>query len=277
MSFKISQSMTLQLLISTYNDGINRIPKMLLPHEEGIFYLVTWQQSQDYSPCVLPAELSRADVEIFPLKGLGLSHNRNNCLKHATADICMIADDDCCYTVQGLKKVIETFGANPDLDLATFQMKNEDEPKCYPHFSFDLKKARSVKNYAVFSVEIAFRRRSIVNKIAFDENFGLCSGVFHAGEDSIFIQDAIDAGLNCRYFPVEVLENKGATTATTRLHDEKVIMAEGAYLYRCYRSTMYLRSVVISWRMHRRHGVSFFYALKNFLKGIKKMRELSGK
>src|SRR3712207_1777326 len=116
--------MTLQLLISTYNDGINRIPKMLLPHEEGIFYLVTWQQSQDYSPCVLPAELSRADVEIFPLKGLGLSRNRNNCLKHATADICMIADDDCCYTVQGLKKVIETFGANPDLDLATFQMKN---------------------------------------------------------------------------------------------------------------------------------------------------------
>lgn len=267
--------MTLQLLISTYNDGIARIPEMLLPAEEGISYLVTWQQSQDYSPCTLPHKLLRADVEVYPIKGLGLSRNRNNCLNHATGGICMIADDDCIYTRKGLKEVIETFEANPDLDLATFQLKNTDEPKVYPDFSFDLKGARCVKDYFITSVEIAFKRDSVKGRIAFDENFGLSSGVFHAGEDSIFIQDAIDAGLNCRFFPVEVLEQRGFTTATTRLNDEKVIMAQGAYLYRCYRSTMYLRSMLISWRMHKQQGVPFPFALKSFLKGIGKMRELS--
>ena len=91
--------MTLQLLICTFNDGIKRIPDLLLPPIDGVEYLVSWQQADDFTPHELPEEIAdRSDVEVTTLPGLGLSRNRNNCFLHASADICLICDDDCRYT-----------------------------------------------------------------------------------------------------------------------------------------------------------------------------------
>lgn len=42
--------MTLQLLICTFNDGIKRIPDLLLPPIDGVEYLVSWQQADDFTP-----------------------------------------------------------------------------------------------------------------------------------------------------------------------------------------------------------------------------------
>ena len=72
--------MTLQLLICTFNDGIKRIPDLLLPPIDGVEYLVSWQQADDFTPHELPEEIAdRSDVEVTTLPGLGLSRNRNNC------------------------------------------------------------------------------------------------------------------------------------------------------------------------------------------------------
>lgn len=266
--------MTLQLLICTYNDGIKQLPAMLLPPLAGVSYLVSWQQAAGYVPCAPPQELDRDDVSVFPLEGLGLSRNRNNCLLHATGDVCLICDDDCRYTPEGLAAVVKAFEAYPEVDIMTFKLFNRAEPKTYPRYSFDLRDMTKVKNYFITSVEIAFRRVAVQNKLLFDERFGLGSGVFHAGEEAMFIDEALRLGLSCFFFPIEVVEQIGCTTTTTRLLDEKVLMANGAVLYMTYRPTMFLRALLVAWRLKRGHHVPFLYGLRSILKGIVKMRQL---
>lgn len=266
--------MTLQLLISTLNEGINRIPNLLLPPKEGVSYLVSWQHGEGFVPGELPEEIgSRDDVEVHVLQGRGLSRNRNNCFRHAGADICLICDDDCRYTHEGLQAVINTFEQHPEIDLATFVAKNDTEPKRYPSTRFNLKEKE--RNFYVISFEIAFRRLSVVGKVEFNENFGLGAEKFGAGEETIFVSDAINAGLNCEYFPIQVVEHCGPTTSVTRFADAKVLRADGAILFRNYRSTMWLRLPLMAWRVKRKAGVPFCYALKHIKDGIKEMRKLS--
>ncbi len=265
--------MTLQLLICTFGDGILRIPDLLLPPIHGVSYLVSWQHDHGYTPCALPAEVvSRPDVEVVTLPGRGLSRNRNNCLRHASADLCLICDDDCRYTPEGLQAIISTFERHPEVDLATFIAKNSADAKFYPQRSFNLNE--KVRNYYVMSIEMAFRRTSVAGKVAFNEHFGLGADLFGAGEEAIFISSAMSHGLHCQYFPVQVVEHIGPTTSTSRRADDKVLRADGAILYHSFRRTMWLRLPLMAWRKHRA-GVPFIHAFTCIWQGIKEMRQLT--
>lgn len=256
--------MTLQLLISTIDEGINRVSGMLLTPREGISYLVSWQHSEGDSHGDMPAALVRDDVTVVHLQGRGLSRNRNNCIKHATADVCMICDDDCTYTHEQLATVALTFATNRKVDVATFKAIGTNTS--YPEKAFDL--SEKAKNYHVTSFEIAFRRKSVQGKLEFNELFGLGAPELHCGEEEVFIHDAIESGLNCKYFPAVTVTHHGETTSTTRVGDPGTLKARGAYLYIAYHPSMIPRVFIISYRLHRDHGVPFFKAVRNMLSGI---------
>lgn len=116
---------TLDILICTLNEGINKVASVLLPQQEGVRYVVSWQQ--DGYQCDIPLALLRSDVTVVTLPGRGLSRNRNNAIAHSTADICLIADDDVAYTPDAFRAVIDTFEGNPHLDVATFRSQSEFE------------------------------------------------------------------------------------------------------------------------------------------------------
>lgn len=256
--------MTLQLLISTLDNGIERIPSMLLEPRDGISYLVSWQHSDGSVVEAVPQALLRDDVTVLHLQGRGLSRNRNNCIRHATADVCMICDDDCTYTHEQLATVALTFATQRSLDVATFKAHGTNTT--YPEKPFDL--GEKVKNYHVTSFEIAFRRSSVQGKLEFNELFGLGAPVLHCGEEEVFIHDAVASGLTCKYFPALVVTHNGETTSTTRVGEPGTLKARGAYLYIAYRPSMIPRVFIISYRLHRDHGVPFFKAVRNMLSGI---------
>ena len=87
--------MTLQLLICTIDGGIQQVAQLVLPPAPDISYVVSWQHSSPDDERTLPVALVRDDIQVYHLEGRGLSRNRNNCLRHATGDICLICDDDC--------------------------------------------------------------------------------------------------------------------------------------------------------------------------------------
>lgn len=265
---------SIELLVCTFNEGIRRVASLLLPPAPGVGYVVSWQQAVGYVPCELPVELSsRSDVKVLTLPGLGLSRNRNNCLRHASADICLICDDDCSYTMEWLRAVVRAFEENPEVDLIAFKVKNMGERKPYPAARFNLRER--VRGYYVSSVEMALRRESVVGKVWFDEHFGLGSGEFGAGEETVLVADALAAGLSCQYFPVEVVEHHGPTTSVTRRADAAVLRADGAILYRYYRGTMWLRAPLIAWRVSRQAHSGFVRALRCICQGIGAMRYLA--
>ena len=261
--------MTLQILISTLDEGIERIGAMLLEQRKGIGYLVSWQHSSDEVP-TLPSELMREDVEVHNLAGRGLSRNRNNCIEHATADLCIIADDDCRYTHEQLQKVIDTFAQNPETDIATFQYSGEGDSKYYPKESADI--SNFPKGYYVSSIEIAFRREAVQGKVWFNENFGLGTEPFHCGEENLFIQDALSLGLSCHFYPITIVHDNQPLEFLNRSMDKGTLMAHGADLQIFHTGTKHLRALLKAWRLRRDEKVPFFYGLRHIVKGISYMK-----
>ena len=257
--------MTLEVLICTIDNGISQIPQLLLPHIDGVSYLVSWQHST-HDQITAPDELLRDDVKVVHLQGRGLSRNRNSALRNATADICLIADDDCTYRPEYFASIINTFKNDTTLDLATFRMKHSYEGKAYPKHSFNLKHFE--RGYYVTSFEIAFRRTSVQGKLEFNELFGLGAPVLQSGEENVFIIEALKQGLHCRYYPIIVVEHNHATTSSTRVGNPGVIMAEGAYIYIAYPCTLLPRLILKAKRLNRSNHLGFFTNLKHLTAGI---------
>ena len=257
--------MTLQLLICTLDGGIENIADLLLEPREGVSYLVSWQHS-DRATRELPAELKRADVEVIELEGRGLSRNRNNCINHASGDVCLLCDDDCRYDHNELNALVLTFATNLKLDIGTFKARGVNIE--YPARSFNLNESAS--GYFAISFTIAFRRSSVQGRLAFNENFGLGAPELLCGEEELFIYDAKQLGLNCVYYPAFVVTHVGGETTTTKMVAHPgTLKARGAFLAIAYNDTKYRRAVLIAYRLHRDRGIGFFHALKNILKGIK--------
>lgn len=261
--------MTLQILISTLDEGIKRVPSMLLEQHEGIGYLISWQHS-DGNEHEVPAALMRADVQVLHLAGRGLSRNRNNCIENATADVCIIADDDCRYSHEQLQAVLDTFAQNPTVDIATFRYSGEGYSKYYPEQNVNLK--TFPKGYYVSSIEVAFRRKSVQGKVWFNENFGLGTEPFHCGEENLFIHDALSAGLECHFYPITIVHDQQPMEYLNRSMDTGTLMAHGADLHIFHRSTKWLRAMLKAWRLRRDEKVPLCHGLRHIANGINYMK-----
>lgn len=258
--------MKLELLVCTIDDGIHNVKNLLLAPIRGVGYLISWQHSDMCIPDDIPNELKRDDVKVVHLEGRGLSRNRNNAICHATAELCLIADDDCTYKREYFETVIRAFDKNPVIDLITFQIKSNCETKKYENYSFRLNEFP--KGYYASSIEIAFRRSVIQGRLQFNEMFGLGAPVLQSGEENLFIRDAVKYRLDCRYFPAVVVEHNHPTTTTTRIASPGVIMAEGAYIAIAYPWTCVPRLVLKAIRLNKKNGLGFFQNLNRLIQGI---------
>lgn len=257
---------SLDILISTINERIHNVPAVLLPPCNGVRYVVCWQQ--DGYICETPQSLVRNDVTVVTLSGRGTSRNRNYAIKHSTADICLIADDDIVYNNDSFRTIITTFEANPTLDVATFQSDSIYEKKCFPNFSFNL--AAPAKNYYVSAIEIAFRRSSVTPYVLFNELTGPGAPVLQAAEDSFFVLEAVIRGLNCQFFPKTIVTHNHISTGIRPTQSPGTIMSQGAYIRIAYRNlSRFPRYVLKAWRMSRFSNYNFLFTLHYILLGAR--------
>lgn len=222
--------MTLQLLICTINEGIRRIPGMLLPKRDDVKYLVSWQQTGTVN-IEMPHELEeRDDVEVFTLSGRGISVNRNNALKNATGDILLLADDDSKYKPAYFDKILTTFRRYPKADIICFRAVDREGHFLKRYASEPWRYATRPKGTHISSVEIAFHRDASLP--LFDERFGLGSKYLACGEEEIFLHDAFLGGKKIIFIPETVVETDPNTTGKRFLTFAAARRAKGAVL--CY-------------------------------------------
>lgn len=261
--------MKLEVLIITIDEGISNIPAMLLEPRDGIGYVVSWQHSND-KEIPIPEELKRDDVKIYNLNGHGISRNRNNCLRHATADVCLIADDDCRYTHEQLQAVINSFENNADVDIATFRYSSEVNTKKYPEQSIDL--STPTKGYYVSSIEVAFKRESVQGKFWFNELFGY-GAPLSCGEEELLVLTAIRKGLKCKFFPIDIVRHDDITNTVTNVGKSYMLMGRGAYTYIAHPLSFIARIPLNSYRLKKKYGVPFWHGVKNMLAGVRYYRK----
>lgn len=126
----------------------------------------------------------------------GLSKSRNMAIYNAKGDICLICDDDEVLEDNYIETIISAFTKYPEADILTFNVNIPGKP-----FPRGERLIGYIGAMRTSSVQIAFRRKSIVdNNIRFDEKMGSGTGN-GSGEEIKFLFDCLKKGLKIRYIP----------------------------------------------------------------------------
>lgn len=190
--------MKIEVLVSTMNQtDLSLIKKMNLQTDAIII-----NQSDKNGYIETRHNGSKIQMYSFNEKGVGLS--RNTALMRSEADICLMADDDMEYVDGYEKKVIEEFKQNPKADMMIFNVpihKKNGETKVKVKKSG---RVRFINALKYGTVNLAFKRSSILKKNIF---FSLLFGggaKYSSGEDSIFITESLKNNLKL-YSSTEVI------------------------------------------------------------------------
>lgn len=261
--------MTLNILISCYNESVTDVRNIFLSPRADVRYIVSHQLSPDYAAAHpgLPDDASlqfsgRSDVVYSPFVGKGVSQNRNHCLdvleslletetgqsvhKADTQSIghdilkkqlCVLSDDDIGYTDAWLSRIIEIFDERSWADVLCFRIatpEGQPEFKDYPEKEFEIKKVPVYGKVYFSAVEIAFRYESVRKSgIRFDENFGLGSQLWpEGGEETVFLSDCHKAGMRMIYVPEYLVQHPFLSTGKKLKTVRKARMLEAVAL-RC--------------------------------------------
>ena len=264
--------MTLDILICTINKGIVRIEDVLLPPSPDIRYIVSYQYTDERYLDLIPASLARReDVALYKYKGQGLAANRNLALERATSELVMFADDDTRISADLPETVTKVFEQHPDLDVAFFRADTyTGKPlKNYPTEEFDIREAPTT--YSISTIEMVCRRSGVQGKVRFDDRFGLGAKFLTCGEEEIWMQDALRAGLRMRYFPIKTVETSTMLKKSLIYVDEGVQRSRGAFTYYLYGRRAWWLCFRFAAQSARKGYCHFWPMMKRLSEGIRYM------
>lgn len=158
--------------------------------------------------CTVELQQEGQRIRMITSPERGLSRSRNMAIQNSEGDICLICDDDE-KMVQGYESLIlETFARIPDADVIAFNVENK-----VTRLKAKQQKLGYLNCLKIASYQIAFRRKSILDKkIQFEPYMGAGSGN-GGSEENKFLWDCLRSGLNIYYLPVTiaVLHEKSST------------------------------------------------------------------
>ena len=175
-------------------------------------------------------------------RGVGL--NRNNCLLRASADYCIIADDDMVFCADYSSIVEKAFAEKPDADFLVFNIDESKQTGRRTNKSFKRIGLFNYMNYG--AARFVFRRKAIQGK-AVSFNLGFGGGTDHScGEDSLFIRDCLAKRMRIYTAPycIASLSNE-RESSWFRGYDEKYFYDKGFFLgvahpFLCHLFALYL-------------------------------------
>lgn len=224
--------MTLDILICSINKGIVRVDDVLLPPNDQIRYIISYQYTDERYLDLIPQSVkNRSDVTIYKHKGQGLSANRNFALEKATSEFLMYADDDTRITPNILGIIQEVFSKHQDLDIAFFTASTYTGKslKDYPTKEFDITEIPDT--YSTSTIEMVCKRAKVQGIVRFDERFGLGTKFLTCGEEDIWLFDALRASLKIRFFPIKTTETSTMLKKSLIYIDAGVQRSYGAFTY----------------------------------------------
>lgn len=236
----------MQVLIAAFGpEGAERIARCKHPRVEGVEYIISLQLPE--GPTALPAELNRPDFKVFTINSIGVAVNRNNALRHATAPILLMADDDVTYTCTQLQNVITAFKTHPECDILTFAYDSASAPYTFPDTEFILTVPTPI---SFGGPTIALRRGKMPGRLKFNENFGP-GAEFIAGEDEMFLYDALRMGMRGRFIPIRIFTHNHPSTGHRMAHDPRFIRSKGAFFVYLHPYSWPLRLLTHAWRNYK--------------------------
>ena len=279
--------MTIYVLISTIDAGLQFVPDILLPEAEGVMYVVSWQQTKDVS--MLSPETRRAkdvlqgrqDVTLTTLNGKGLCRNRNHAVSTVLSllsdpledSVCLIADDDERLLPDTFERLRTTYARYPKMDGALMRLRSITDGEYFKHYPTAMTiYGHHPRSYYPCSCEMSFRTRVWQAGLRFDERFGLGAEELCAGEEDILLTDMQRKGLRVLIVPEDIGLTNPATTGAKVL-DKRVLRSKGAvYGYQGNYLRAFLRSMREAFGIGLRHHTSPLRVFRELWRGVKYIR-----
>ena len=217
--------MKIDVLISTMNQNDEKKLMKNINVKEN--YIVINQITDEENAKLI--QKSEKNSKIFSYKGKGLSKSRNQAIEMSDADICVISDDDMYYTSDYAEIITKAYNKYKNADIIAFVVANEDKEK--------EKKVQKegkvgfIKSMKISSVQITFKRNSIVkNNIKFMEDFG-AGAKYYFGEENIFLTECLRRGLKIYYVPEKIATLRKSESTWFKGHTRKNYNISGAVYY----------------------------------------------
>lgn len=151
-------------------------------------------------------------IKILNLNEHGIGLSRNTALQRTDADIVLFADDDEKFEDNYQIKILNAFDKLPNADIILFNVKSQNSLRPAAEIS-KIKKVYWYNSMKYGAYQIAIKVFSLKKKrITFSTLFGGGSK-FGSGEDSLFLLDALNAGLKIYTYPdkIATVEQKSST------------------------------------------------------------------
>ncbi|PWK18211.1 glycosyltransferase [Xanthomarina spongicola] len=162
----------------------------------------------------------------------GLSRSRNLAIQNAFGDICLLADDDVVYLEHFEKPILESYNKLTDADIITFKTLTSVKK---PYSNYPNQVTSLDRFYRkVLSIEISFKRESVLkNNLKFDELFGLGS-VFQDGENRLFLNEVVKNKQIKAYFSPEYIVMHEPLSSSDDVASDRFIFARSALNYKLH-------------------------------------------
>jgi len=215
-------------------------------------------------------ELNDNTVKMITTETRGVSKNRNIAFMYAQSDIILFSDDDMIF-VNNYKKIInDAFNLYKDADAIKFYVESLNPERMTKNISKN-KKANRRDVTSIGVCGLAIKLKSLQKKnIFFSHFFGPGTDIY-CGEDSIFLQDMINKGLN-----VYLCEDKIASVAQEEScwfegFSDRYFVTKGMIFAAIYPKLCYLIAIRTAYKFTKRKtdkDKSFWQICKNIYKGI---------
>lgn len=188
--------MNIDVLISTMNleDDKELLKKMNVKGNSIIINQITNNKNKEIN-------IEKTTNKVYSFKEKGLSKSRNKAIEKSKAEVCVIADDDLVYEDNYEEIIRDAYKKYPEADIVIFSVKSND--KLYHKKKLKQGKIGYAQSMKVQSVQMTLKRKSIQNKLKFDEDYGTGT-TNYMGEENIFLFDALRLGLNIISVPINI-------------------------------------------------------------------------
>lgn len=205
------------------------------------------------------------NVEMISTCLRGSGNNRNISLMYATADICLLADDDVIYYPDYKDKILYAFERNPKADMIIFNLETDSTIRTLPKIKNNRKMHFWNRN-PYGSVRVAFCLKSQRKYNIWFSNILGAGALYGSGEDSLFINDFRKKG-NV-YLCKDVLGKVDFSQSSWfNGYDEKFFFNHGAKIAALYDKYAYVFIIYYAFRYFTMSNVKLLNMIRLMKKG----------
>jgi glycosyltransferase involved in cell wall biosynthesis len=183
-------AITFEILISTmYKENLDFLNAIFINNTINDFNIIIVNQTTEDK--ILKS--MQTNIKVINSFERGSPVSRNLAIKNATAEVCLMSDDDIVYQPNLKETIIEAHQNHPDAAMISFEAINEDYKPYTDYFPEGMHNKRSLMK--IYTWVISFKREVYKqNEVYFNHHFGVGS-TFKGATEYVFLRHALDKGL----------------------------------------------------------------------------------